>query len=218
VRGVLEAATYDALVPPPWRSARLLPGTASALLLASGGRSLFAAFRGSPEARLAADPLDAYTCRVAEGAAAALREEGASARALFAHRPIGGVFADFVALGRACGLGAPSRLGLLLHPTFGPWLSLRALVLCDLPLAPTSALRDFDPCPGCAAPCASACHGRALGGARFDTTACRTTRLREPACALRCDARRACVIGPEHAYDADAEAHHMRAAGVLAAG
>ena len=52
----------------------------------------------------------------------------------------------------------------------------------------------------------------AAGGSQgFDVAACRATRVSESACRLRCDARRACVIGPDHAYSPEAEAHHMRA-------
>lgn len=207
--GCLSRARYDALVPPAWRAAELLPEARSALVVASGGRALFAAFRASREAQLDADPLDAYTRRVVEAAAARL---GAPARALFAFEQRGGGFADFVALGRAAGLGAPSRLGLLLHPVYGPWMSIRAVLLTSRSVPETPALRDFAPCDGCPAPCAEACHGSAVGPARFDVEACAAARRREPACRLRCDARRACIVGPEHAYDADAEAHHMRAA------
>ena len=144
--------------------------------------------------------------------AAAARLPGPS-RALFAFEQRGGGFADFVALGRAAGLGAPGRLGLLLHPVYGPWLSIRAVLLCALRLEPTPPLAAFDPCSGCPAPCAAACPGAALSGPRFDVAACAATRRREPGCQLRCDARRACVLGPEHAYSGEAEAHHMRASG-----
>jgi len=212
--GVLEASRYDALVPPPFRLNLLFPLARSALVLGSGGRALFDAFERSPEAAFAQDPLDAYTRRIAN-ACAAWPGLGA-AHAVLATERRGGLFADFVAIGRAAGLGAPSRLGLLVHPEFGPWLSLRAVVLCERVLPPTPELVRFAPCEGCPAPCAAACHGEALSSARFDTEACLSTRLREPACQARCDARRACVLGREHAYHERAEAHHMRAARVLA--
>jgi hypothetical protein len=48
--------------------------------------------------------------------------------------------------------------------------------------------------------------------ARFSIRRCASARQREPRCRLRCDARRACVLGPEHAYPEAAEAHHMRSA------
>jgi hypothetical protein len=208
--GAMAASRYDGLVPAAWRSLALLPGARSALVVASGGRALFAAYRASPEAALAADPLDAYTRRVVEAAADRL---GGRSRALFAFERRGGAYADFVALGQAAGLGAPGRLGLLLHPEFGPWVSIRAVLLTDRTLAATGPIPGFAPCTGCPAPCVSACRGGAVasGSGRFDVAACRGTRAVEPACRLRCDARHACVIGADHAYDAEAEAHHMRA-------
>ncbi len=214
--GVLQASQYNALVPPPFRLDLLFPLARSALVLGAGGRALFDAFERSPEALFTQDPLDAYTGRIAN-ACAAWPGLGA-ARALLATERRDGVFADFVALGHAAGLGAPSRLGLLVHPTYGPWLSLRAVVLCERALLPTPELVAFMPCEGCPAPCADACHGAALAGARFDTAACLATRLREPACKARCDARRACVLGQEHVYHERAEAHHMRAASLLKVG
>lgn len=206
--GCLSRPRYDALVPEAWRAERLLPVARSVLVVASGGRALFAAFRRSPEAQREPDPLDAFTRRVVEAAAEQL---GGPWRALFAHERRGGVFADFVALGRAAGLGEPSRLGLLLHPVYGPWLSIRALILTPRQRPETPPLADFAPCRGCPAPCGAACPGGAVAPAGFDVTACVATRRREPACGSRCAARRACVVGPQHAYTAQAEALHMRA-------
>ncbi|HME73747.1 MAG TPA: hypothetical protein VKM54_28370 [Myxococcota bacterium] len=214
--GVLEASRYNALVPPPFRLDLLFPLARSALVLGAGGRALFDAFERSPEAAFTRDPLDSYTRRIANHGAA--WPGLGAARSVFAFERRGGVFADFVALGHAAGLGAPSRLGLLVHPTYGPWFSLRAVILCERALVPTPELLGFTPCEGCPAPCADACHGEALAGARFDTAACLATRLREPACKARCDARRACVLGREHVYREPAEAHHMRAAGLLMVG
>jgi hypothetical protein len=185
------------------------------VVVASGGRALFDAFSSAPEAALSSDPVDAYTRRVVETAAGCL---GGGALALFAFEQRGGVYADFVALGQAAGLGAPSRLGLLLHPEFGPWMSIRAVVLTEREVAETGPARGFDPCSGCPAPCVRACRGEAVptaagvfDSARFDVAACCATRASEPGCRLRCDARRACVIGPDHAYSPAAETHHMRA-------
>ncbi len=231
--GVLAATRYDALVPAAWRTPALRPGARSALVVASGGRALFDAFSAASEAALARpkaaqraegersrrsnDPLDAYSRRVVEAAAGRL---GGGARALFAFERRGGVYADFVALGQAAGLGAPSRLGLLLHPEFGPWMSIRAVLLTEREVAETGPASGFDPCSGCPAPCVRACRGAAVPAAArgfdsarlgFDVAACRATRASDPGCRLRCDARRACVIGPDHAYSPEAEAHHMRA-------
>ena len=39
---------------------------------------------------------------------------------------------------------------------------------------------------------------------------CFRTRILDRGCRLACDARRACVVGPEHAYSVEQEAHHSR--------
>jgi hypothetical protein len=195
------------------RRRALGPGAGQRLLvLASGGRAIFERFRASAEADLPNGPLDAFTRRVVEAAAARITHARWRARPLFYYERLGGGFADFVALGRACGLGVESRLRILLHPRFGPWLAIRAVLLTDRVIEPTPPFRDFAPCEGCPAPCAGACRGSALAQGSLATSLCLETRRRDPACELRCDARRACVVGPEHAYARDAEAHHMRAA------
>lgn len=215
VVGVLAIARYDALVPAGWRSAALLPGARAAVVVGSGGRALWAAVQRAPGGAEGVDPVDRHAARVLARFVAAEEQAGERARVCLGHETREGAFVDLVALGAACGLGAPSRLGLLLHPTYGPWLSLRGLVLTTRSLPETSPLDGFRPCDACPAPCASACPGRAVpqaAGMRFDVRACAATRWREAACALRCDARRACPIGSEHAYAPEAEAHHMRAA------
>ena len=207
----LPAGEYDAVVPAPWRSAGVLPGARTAILLGSGGRGLWEAFRRAPEWGRPGDPLDAYTERIAAEAAAALEAAGHPSLALFAHQPRGGQLADFVGLGARAGLGAPSRLGLLLHPHHGPWLSLRALLLSELDWsAPAQAPEGFDPCRGCSAPCQRACPGAAPTPAGFDLGRCAAARGHTPACAESCAARLACVVGPASAYAPEALAHHMR--------
>jgi hypothetical protein len=208
LRGALSPSACDALVPPAWRCGVLLPGARSALVVGSGGRALWRAARAAGAA--GADPLDLHTARALEACVAELTAAGHRAVALFASERRREAYADFVALGRAAGLGEPSRLGLLVHPVYGPWLSLRALLLMDLEWPESVPLAGFDPCTGCAAPCADACHGAAVGPSRFDVPRCAATRARDPRCALRCDARRACVLGRDHAYLPEAEAHHMR--------
>jgi hypothetical protein len=186
LRAALSIARYDAAVPEPWRSAALDPDphARSAVVIGSGGRALWDAFARAPEFGAVADPLDAYTRRVTEAAAAEL-DPGAIA--LFAFERRGGVYADFVELGRLAGLGVPSRLRLLLHPSYGPWMSLRALVLTRVEWEEGAPL-GFDPCRDCPAPCLAATPHEA--------------------------ARRACVIGPEHVYVEAALAHLRRYAGL----
>ena len=205
LHGALALASYDALVPPPWRSAALAPGAQSALVIGNAGRALFERFLASPERALSADPLDAYTRRVL-GEAARLFDPPAVV-GFYADRREG-LYLPLVALAERAGFGAPGRIGVLIHPEFGPWIAIRAVLLVRERLA-ESRPAPFDPCTGCPAPCASACVGAAVGARGLDAGKCYETRLAEPACAFACAARSACVVGREHAYSPAQLAHHM---------
>jgi ferredoxin len=210
VAGVLSPEDYDARVDEAWRTARVLPDARAVVLLASGGKSFFRAAQGAPEWGRGDHPLDAFLARIVREAVAAEQRAGYAADAALYFERRDGRYADFMGLGHACGLGAPSRLAVLVHPEFGPWIALRALLFTQRALAPTPADPDFDPCRGCPAPCAEACPAAALSRPRFDLVACREGSARLPDCQVGCAARRACVVGPEHRYDADAEAWHRR--------
>jgi hypothetical protein len=220
VAGTLAISRYDSLVPEGWRSARQLPGARTAMILGCGGAAFERALASAPEAACPEDPVDQYSARVVGDIAALLSDSGHDTRALYywdrldvsGASSADGAFADMVALGRAAGLGEPSRLRVLLHPVFGPWLALRALVLTRLGIDATEEARpSLDSCTGCPAPCADACLGSALAAGPLDLAICTATRLVVPECETSCAARHACPIGGGHAYGREAEAHHMRA-------
>ena len=204
--GTLPIAEYDALVPPPWHSTRLAPGALGALVVGNAGRVLWERFVTSPERALTSDPLDAYTRRVLE--ASAVLSDPPATIGFYADRR-DGVYLPLAALARRAGFGSPGRVGVLIHPVFGPWIGVRAVLLLaeDVPFREPAT---FAPCDGCPAPCATACHGSVVGASEVDAAACYQVRLTNPACALTCDARRACVVGPEYAYSVEQTAHHSR--------
>jgi len=204
--GTLPIALYDQIVPPPWRSAQLMPGARGALVVGNAGRALWDRFVASPERALERDPLDAYTRRVL-GEAARLAEPEAAV-AFYADRR-DSVYLPLVALARRAGFGTPGRVGVLIHPVYGPWIGVRAALLLAEPV-PFREPEPYAPCDGCPAPCATACHGAVIGPRGVDSAACYQVRLTNPECALRCDARSACVVGPEHAYSPEQTAHHSR--------
>ncbi|MBW2464387.1 MAG: hypothetical protein JRH11_22240, partial [Deltaproteobacteria bacterium] len=143
--GILSLADYDARVPPTWRASRLCAGARSAVILACGGAGFYRAARAAHEAADPQHPLDSFARRVLDEAAQALGGQATRGRVLHYFDRVGaggeldaaGDFVDLVALAAASGLGVTSRLRLLLHPQFGPWLSIRALVLTPLELAAT---------------------------------------------------------------------------------
>ena len=197
----LPAEEYDALVPLPWHSDALRRGCRSVLIVGNSGSALWKCFCRSPERNARRDPLDRYTARV-------LRDCGGTHFASYRDRRQGRVL-PLVALAERAGLGSPGRLGLLLHPTYGPWMSFRAVVYSAEEVA-LDAVPVFDPCKDCPAPCVRACRGSAIGEDGFDGSRCFRTKLLDAGCRSACDARAACVLAPEHAFPPDQVAHHSR--------
>ena len=213
VAGVLPRETYDAIVPEAWRVDRLLPAAASVYVIGSGGsRFYFEARKAYPHS---VHPLD-EACEVhMTSAARTLDARGFESRALHYWERRGegeGAFADFVALARAAGLGVASRIGLLLHPHFGPWFAIRALLMTARPFpSPYKSTLPIDFCADCPAPCAEACPANAIGSNQIDMRRCGESRQHDERCALRCAARLACPAGAESVYPDEALAHHMSA-------
>ena len=222
--GVLAVPVYDASVPEGWRSRDWLPEARSAVVLATGGSGFYRAFQASPEAAGAGrHPLDAFLARVLDGATRREARSGfpAVAAGYFQRRTAGDGrgperFADFVGLAERAGLGRPSRLGILVHPVFGPWIAIRGLLLTARRLEPTRPDPAFRGCDGCPAPCEAACPGSAVTDSGFELARCLDTSKELAACRVGCAARRACVLGPEHRHSPVAEAR-FRAAALAAA-
>ncbi len=204
--GALPAEVYDEIAPTPWQSRSIDPACRSVLVVGNGGRALWPHFREAPEAKLGEDPLDHYTERVL-CAAARLARPPAEVATYTERRD--GSYLPMMALAERAGFGAPGRVGVLLHPEFGPWIAIRGILFLQ-DSVPFREPRAFDPCNGCPAPCQIACHGSAVGPDGVNVEQCFRTKILKRACRADCDARRACVIGPEHTYSDDQIAHHSR--------
>jgi len=109
---------------------------------------------------------------------------------------------DFMKLGRIAGIGVNSLLGILIHPKFGPWVSLRGSLITDLKFSNyDSPLLDFDPCPSCSKPCISACPANTISSKGWDWEACMNYRLKSDTCETNCTSRR---------YTEEQLAHHHK--------
>lgn len=93
------------------------------------------------------DPLERYTERTIDAAFA-------GARIFYAHRKYDGAFIPFQRIAVATGFGALAPSRLVVHPRFGPWFALRAIVVVD-GAGPARTPIAHQPCT-CEATCAAA--------------------------------------------------------------
>lgn len=145
-------------------------------------------------------PLDAYVTRTLDTAVAGLH---AAAVVLYGHITSPRV----IPLQRIADRGGLAHLGpafLSVHPIWGPWFGLRAVVVVDAEGPPGESRGAPNPCSKCQAPCVPALvHARGLvSGLSLDAqTISRTWRA-------WLSARDACPVGREHRYDADQTEYH----------
>jgi epoxyqueuosine reductase len=196
-----------------------LSGPRSIVVIGNGGRDFWRAFSAfadrNPGWRDRANPLDDFTREIIETEVVpVVREAGARCLTVYPFMH-GGPTLNFIELAKLAGLGGPSIIGVVLNPTYGPWIAFRAALIVDVDLDLPGDAVGFDPCPGCVPrSCIAACPAAAVsypGG--WDIPKCLTHRIEvEADCAPRCHARVGCVIGPEHRYpDDELEYHQHRA-------
>jgi epoxyqueuosine reductase len=224
----IPAERYDSAVAPAYRTGSFvsaeLPATPrSIVLIGNGGGDFWRAFSDFADRnsgwRERANPLDDFTREIIEReVVAAARDAGARCVAIYPFVN-GGPLLNFIELAKVTGLGGPSIIGVVLHPTYGPWMAFRAALIIDVEVELPGAATGFDPCPTCVPrSCIAACPATAVSfPAGWDIPKCLTHRIEvEADCAARCHARVACVVGPEHRYPDDELAyHHGRALGAM---
>ena len=175
-----------------------------AAVLVGNTRALWPPFvawlRGEPARVDTANPLDAF---VAERLAAALRLTMTPVERVIA--PYERDAPDFIGLSERAGLLRRGAGGLGVHPVYGPWVALRALIVHDTPAStagfPEQNAAPAPPCPHCATAC---------GPAFAALTPPRTeVEFRAPGTwEAWAAARAACPLGAEHRYDADQLRYH----------
>lgn len=180
----------------------ILPGCRSVLVIASGGRDLWSAFLAEIKQHPCrftdeTDPLD----RFVERYLAAADPHPDTTRRWIRCAATEQEFVDFRVLGLQAGLGWHSKLGLLLHPVYGPWMGLRLACFTTDLIEPAGALATAGPCRDCPAPCISACPAGAVkADSGWDVTVCATYHACSTRCHHTCDAREACPAGQGHMY------------------
>jgi methylmalonic aciduria homocystinuria type C protein len=158
-------------------------------------RELWPAFtraREAPELRREAHPLDAYVARTLPRLVAAATPR--PAELIFAHVTAPRPF-PVQRVAESAGLAALAPSHLAIHPIYGPWFALRAVVIIDVP-GPTTSRTAPRPCDTCSAPCvpalerALAASGPVLNGRSVSAHAQAWIAIRD-----------ACPVGPAFRYD-----------------
>ena len=202
---VLDAAGFDVIHAFGTATLAGEPGLESLVDLARPGgllignsRALWprfvAARRDDPALAAEADPLDRYTERVVERAAGTIT----GACWWVGHRRYQGGYLPLQRLAVAVGLGALAETQLVIHPTFGPWFALRAVItftgVASAGAASWGGRARPSPCT-----CDEACRG-ALARAQIADG--------PDAWRAWLAVREACPVGREHRYSDEQIAYH----------
>jgi cyanocobalamin reductase (cyanide-eliminating) / alkylcobalamin dealkylase len=143
---------------------------------------LRAARAADPALAASTDPIERYL----EQTCASLVD----VRCVFAHRRYDGAFLPFQRIAVATGFGTLAPTQLVIHPIYGPWFALRAVVLAR----GTPITRVL---PAAACDCANRC------GAAFEQACARDSTWRDWLAV-----RDACCVGIAHRYDDDQIEYH----------
>lgn len=198
--GVVDAARFDASQPKDQRLASRWPRCGTVVLLGTGGKDFWQHFAAACAQAAATKTLPVPQ----QFAGQCVREIAAQ----FAARrlPVQVVEPDrccasFGRLAEAAGFGTVSPVtGQILHPVFGPWVTLRAALLFEgqpFGAIPDGSITDgFQPCCSCRQPCLQPCPGAGTAQDCRAAAGCGPG----PAGGVGSTCRCSCPIGKEHRH------------------
>lgn len=177
-----------------------LPDCQSAIVFANGGTDgwnhFVADIRAFPEHLSAHQhPLDDFVGRCIQQ----VDPNPPSSRRWIQCADTAELFVDFQQLGREAGLGQSSPVGLLVHPEYGLWVSLR-MVLLTTELLESTNLRPH-PCASCLEkPCIKACPSGAVTPQGWSVQTCASFHQTSTLCKGVCHSRLVCPVGSQHRH------------------
>jgi epoxyqueuosine reductase len=211
----IKASKYDNQVSLSRRVSNLMLNAKSVILVGFAGRGFWEILQGflkeNPGFRdTREDWIDDYTVLRFMHVARILEDEKVDYEMVF---PFGSgeLSLDFSKLGELGGVGTKSLMGILIHPEYGLWISLRGAIVTDLEFDYyDEPLLSFNPCHHCFKPCISACPASTVSERDWNYVVCMKFRLSNNTCRDNCVSRRACPYGKEHQYSEAQLAHHHK--------
>lgn len=208
--GAVDAHRFDSCQPADRRLLRLQPRCGTVLVLGSGGREYWqhVQARNGKQGSGKGRPLQAYAVERIRDLAGGLQAGGIGCRVVLPERDRS---VNFPQLAEAAGFGTVSPvIATLLHPDYGPWVSVHGAVLVEGapfgPVADASVVDRFQPCCTCERPCLQACPVGAHDGEGNSSLHVCASHRHAGNCSDGCSVRRACPVGAEHRYEPAEEA------------
>jgi hypothetical protein len=179
--GLVDAERFDRCQPKDQRVRPRWPQCGTVLVVGSGGQEFWRQWTQICGGQATPTAPQQFASRCVKEIAACFRQKPLPFEVVEPTGPC----PNLLRLGEAAGLGTVSPVsGLLLHPDYGPWVTLRAaLMFAGHPFGPVpeaNLVERFQPCCGCRQPCATGCSANA------------------GTCPPHCHGRCACPIGSEH--------------------
>lgn len=174
----------------------------SCLLFANGGRALWEAFslHLANSDDIVENPLDTWLEQQVKNIASTHIPSPIRYHWLFSN--IGATpQIDFRKLALTAGMGWHSHMNMIIHPSYGLWLGLRAILILDVDIVSSTEppLPNASPCLSCPKYCAQACPVSAVSQTTpWQWQTCLTHK--DTHCGKYCHSRLACPIGKEHAH------------------
>ena len=201
--GVANAAAYDSTAPSYARIRSVAPDCRSVLVVGDSSRNLWDAFLshmdGCPETLDGPFPLGEHVHETLEAARTELSRAMETDVPLVAFWTASFARLSLVRLAEAAGVGRVLRCGLLVHPEFGPWVTVWGAFLLPVELPASSEPPELDCCGTSAL---SACPADVFRTGEPEWAVCRS-------CLDGCSVRAACRYGRSYRYGSSAQQRMM---------
>ena len=200
-----------------------LAGCRSAVVFANGGTLFWECFlediRKSPKHLSNHEhPIDDFVSRCIQS----VDPTPSSSRRWIQCSETSDIFLDFRVLGRESGLGYESPLGLLIHPMYGLWVSMRMVLLTTDVIENIEKIENIEtieqtdstsicsnPCTGCVEkPCITSCPAGAVTTEGWSVQPCASFHEVSERCTVKCHSRLACPVGKESRHSPLQQLYH----------